>query len=306
MAQWLAKRKIKRENKTKSTEDRRITEENRQMAAEDTQLVDPGRREPEEAIDEVLMSTNSSQDAILALTSRLRANLLSKQQRHQYERAANREAISNPTWRLEESTSRSAFDAMASGRSQDPVLKYMGNDMHTGHRNTARVLPGMEDDSEVSDYDSDEYQSHSRGEDNLDEETPSHEDSTRQPITLRNPVRLRSCLRTASTDLAVAGRPRVVTFALTAHTARVADSPLTTPSSSKPVRDVTPPTRTSGWPQAQLGPVCSEFDDPSKPSKKSKAARTREHQWEKGRSGRQAWRQPGMPGRASSHRAREH
>jgi hypothetical protein len=75
------------------------------MAAEDTQLVVPERMEPDEAIDEVLMSTNSNQDAILALTSRLRANLLSKQQRHQYERAANREAISNPTWRLEESTS---------------------------------------------------------------------------------------------------------------------------------------------------------------------------------------------------------
>ena len=70
---------------------------------------------------------------------------------------------------------------MVSGRSQDPVPKYIGNDTDTGHRSATRLLPGMDGDSEVSDYDSDEYQSQSRVEDNSDEETTSQEDIARQP-----------------------------------------------------------------------------------------------------------------------------
>jgi hypothetical protein len=213
MTQWLAKRKIKRDNKIQAKENMRITEENKQMAVEDTRIAVRGAREHEVRTAEVLMSSDSSQVEILALTSRLRANLLSKTKRHQYERAANKEAISNPTWRLEESSARSAFDAMTSGRPQAPVLKYIGNEADIRHRSATRILPGIDDDSEVSDYDSDTYQAQSHAEDNSDEETFSHEDTVRQPVTQHNPVRLRSCLRTATTVLAGAHRSRTISFA---------------------------------------------------------------------------------------------
>ena len=61
-----------------------------------------------------------------------------------------------------------------------------------------------------------------------------------------NPVRLRSCLRPASTILAVASRAKAVSFAPTIQIgARVSDPPMTAPPSFTPASAISPSPRTN-------------------------------------------------------------